>query len=73
MRRAILYEEFSNSEPIWGLFLLSNFQIDSALTFSSGLTYEKEKWHMEGIYYPMQKIRFIIIVHSYIQNMSKDN
>lgn len=28
-------------EPVFGLFLLFNFQIDSTLTFSSRLSYEK--------------------------------
>lgn len=32
-----MYEKFGNFEPILDLLLPSNFQIDSALTFSSGL------------------------------------
>ena len=31
-----MYEKFGNFEPILDLLLPSNFQIDSALTFSSG-------------------------------------
>ena len=37
--RTILYEIYSTKEPVLGFFLLFNFQIDSALTFSSGLVY----------------------------------
>ena len=39
IRRAILYEFYSTKESVLGCFLLFNFQIDSALTFSSGLIY----------------------------------
>ena len=38
--RTILYEIYSTKEPILDFFLLFNFQIDSALTFSSGLITE---------------------------------
>ena len=35
--RTSLYKNYSTKDPILGFFLLLNFQIDSALTFSSGL------------------------------------
>ena len=38
IRRTILYEIYSTKGPILAIFLLLNFQIDSALTFSSGLS-----------------------------------
>ncbi|EFB36737.1 hypothetical protein PREVCOP_03784 [Segatella copri DSM 18205] len=37
IKRTILHEIYSIKELILGFFLLFNFQIDSALTFSSGL------------------------------------
>ena len=33
-------------EPVFGLFLLFNFQIDSALTFSSRLNHQKRLPHI---------------------------
>lgn len=39
IRRTILYEIYSPKDPILGFFLLLKFQIDSALTFSSGLIF----------------------------------
>ena len=39
-KRIILYEIYSTKEPILGFFSLFNYQIDSALTFSSGLETE---------------------------------
>ena len=40
IKRTILHEIYSTKDPILGFFLLFNFQIDSALTFSSGLNTE---------------------------------
>ena len=37
IRGAVLYVIFSIYKPVLDLFLLLNFQIDSALTFPSGL------------------------------------
>lgn len=39
IKRTILHEIYITKGPILGFFLLFNFQIDSALTFSSGLIY----------------------------------
>lgn len=39
IRGAISYVIFSKNKPVLGLFLLYNFQIDSALIFPSGLNY----------------------------------
>lgn len=42
IKRTILHEIYSIKELILGFFLLFNFQIDSALTFSSGLFNQKK-------------------------------